>query len=193
MVSTLAPTRRYTVDDLEQFPDDGKLRELVDGQIVEWDMPNWEHSVLEAELGRIIGNFVRAHRLGTVGSGEAMVRILGSAHDARGSDIEFCSRGRRKWAEEARLPAALTPPDLVVEIISPSDRGDRVLDKIRDWLRAGVRLLWYIDPENGNTAVYQDDRITYVTAEETLDGGDVLPGFHVRLADVLRDVREQFE
>jgi Uma2 family endonuclease len=56
-----------------------------------------------------------------------------------------------------------------------------------------VRLLWYIDPENGNTAVYQDDRITYVTAEETLDGGDVLPGFQVRLADVLRDLREQFE
>lgn len=192
MISTLAPTKRYTVDELEQFPDDGKLRELVDGQIVEWDMPSRDHAVLEAELGRIIGNFVREHRLGTVGSGESMVRILGSDYDARGSDIEFCRRGRTSW-DEARLPAAFIVPDLVVEIISPSDRGDRVLDKIRDWLRAGVRLLWYIDPETGNTAVYQEERVRYVMAEETLDGGDVLPGFQIRLADVLRDLREQFE
>jgi len=81
MVTALAPTRRYTIDDLDQFPDDDKLRELVDGKIVEWDMPSWEHSTLEAELARIIGNFVREHRLGLVGSGEGMVRILGSAHE----------------------------------------------------------------------------------------------------------------
>jgi Uma2 family endonuclease len=192
MVSTLAPTRRYTVDDLDQFPNDGKLRELVDGQIVEWDMPSRKHSVLEAELAAIMRNFVRERRLGTVGSGESMVRILGSEHDARGSDIEFCRRGRANW-DEADLPAAFTVPDLVVEIISPSDRADLVLDKVHDWLRAGVRLLWYINPKTGTTIVYQDDRITYVTAEETLDGGDVLPGFQVRLADVLRDLREQFE
>ncbi|MGI8915558.1 MAG: Uma2 family endonuclease, partial [Chloroflexota bacterium] len=145
MVTTAAPIRRYTVDDLEQFPDDGKFRELVDGQIVEWDMPTRKHSILESELGRIIGNFVREHRLGTVGTGESMVRILGSAYDARGSDIEFCRRGRTTW-EDASLPAAFTVPDLVVEIISPSDRADRVLDKVHDWLRAGVQLLWYVDP-----------------------------------------------
>ena len=192
MVTALAPTRRYTIDDLDQFPDDGKFRELVDGQIVEWDMPTRKHSVLESELGRIIGNFVREHRLGTVGTGESMVRILGSVHDARGSDIEFCRRGRTTW-EESQLSAALTPPDLVVEIISPSDRADRVLDKVHDWLRAGVQLLWYVDPETGNTTVYQGDRVTFVAAEEVLDGGEVLPGFQVRLADVLLELREAME
>jgi Uma2 family endonuclease len=188
----LAPTRRYTVDDLEHFPDDGKLRELVNGEIVEWDMPSWKHAVLEAELARVIGNFVRKRRLGTVGSGEGMVRILGSKYDARGSDIEFCRRGRRGW-EEAGLPAALTPPDLVVEIVSPSDRDDRVRAKVNDWLRAGVQLLWYVDPDTGDTTVYRGDQVSVVPADETLDGGDVLPGFQIRLASVLQELREAME
>jgi Uma2 family endonuclease len=189
MGSALAPTRRYTVDDLEQFPDDGKLRELVHGEIVEWDVPSWEHAALEAELTSILRNFVRTHRLGIVSSGEGMVRILGSKHDARGSDIEFCRRGRRS-RDEARLPAALTPPDLVVEIMSVSDRDDRVKAKVRDWLRAGVQLLWYIDPESGDTTVYQGDRVSVIPADETLDGGDVLPGFQIRLGSVLQELRE---
>jgi Uma2 family endonuclease len=188
--SALTTTRRYTVDDLDQFPDDGKLRELVNGEIVEWDAPSWEHAALEAELTSIIRNFVRERRLGTVGCGEAMVRILGSAHDARGSDIEFCRRGRSTWAE-ARLPAALTPPDLVVEIISPSDRADQVMEKVHDWLRAGVQLLWYINPETGTTTVYQGDRITHVTADAVLDGGDVLPGFQIRLGQLLQELRAE--
>ncbi len=190
MGSALTTTRRYTVDDLDQFPDDGKLRELVNGEIVEWDAPSWEHAALEAELTSIIRNFVRERRLGTVGCGEAMVRILGSAHDARGSDIEFCRRGRSTWAE-ARLPAALTPPDLVVEIISPSDRADQVMEKVHDWLRAGVQLLWYINPETGTTTVYQGDRITHVTADAVLDGGDVLPGFQIRLGQLLQELRAE--
>ncbi|MGI8914417.1 MAG: Uma2 family endonuclease, partial [Chloroflexota bacterium] len=88
---------------------------------------------------------------------------------------------------------AFTVPDLVVEIISPSDRADRVLDKVHDWLRAGVQLLWYVDPDTGSTAVYQRDRVTYVTADEVLDGGDALPGFQIQLGAILRELREQFE
>lgn len=192
MHSALAPTRRYTVDDLDQFPDDGRLRELVNGEIVEWDVPLWEHAALEAELTSVMRNFVRERRLGIVSSGEGMVRILGSKHDARGSDIEFCRRGRRS-REEARLPAALTPPDLVVEIISPSDRDDHVQAKIRDWLRAGVLLLWSIDPLTGDTTVYQGDRVSVVPADQTLDGGDVLPGFQVCLGRLMQELREAME
>jgi len=84
-------------------------------------------------------------------------------------------------------------PDLVVEIISPSDRADRVLDKIHDWLRTGVQLLWYVNPETGNTTVYEGNRVTYVAADETLDGGDVLPGFQVRLRDLLDELNEAME
>ncbi|HEY8838420.1 MAG TPA: Uma2 family endonuclease [Dehalococcoidia bacterium] len=136
--------------------------------------------------------FNRKHRLGLVAGGESMVRILGSRHDARGSDIEFSRRGR-VTRDDARAPASMPVPDLVVEIISPSDRADRVLDKIHDWLRTGVQLLWYVNPETGNTTVYEGNRVTYVAADETLDGGDVLPGFQVRLRDLLDELNEAME
>ncbi len=188
MAIAAAPPMRYTVDDLEQFPDDGKLRELVDGQIVEWDVPSQEHGAFEAALTATFVNFVREHRLGRVTCGDAMVRIQGSMHDARGGDIEFYQRGR--FPKDSRAAATVTAPDFVVEVLSPSDRADRVLEKVRDWLRAGVRLLWYVNPETGTTTVYQGERVTYVAAEETLDGGDVLPGFRLRIADLLQELAE---
>lgn len=161
--------------------------ELVDGRIVEWDGPSRRHGLLESELTRVVGNFVREHHLGSIASGEVLVRILGSRHDARGSDIEFTRRGRLSQ-EDLDAPAALTVPDLVVEVISPSDRSNRVLDKVRDWLRAGVRLVWYVNPETGTTAVYHGEHVRYIEADELQEGGDVLPGFHVRRRALLEAI-----
>lgn len=186
MATALAPTMRYTIDDLGDFPDDGKFRELVDGQIVEWDLPSQQHGALAAELTTELLIFVRQHRLGRITSGDGMVRILGSMHHARGGDIEFFQRGN--FPKDSRAAATVTVPDLVVEIISPTDRADKTLDKVHDWLLAGVRLLWYVNPETGDTTVYQGDRVRYVAASEVLDGGDVLPGFEIRLQTILDDM-----
>ncbi len=67
------------------------------------------------------------------------------------------------------------------------------MDKVHDWLRAGVRLLWYINPETGATTVYQGRRIALVGADELLDGGDVLPGLQLRLRDFLAELDEDRE
>lgn len=192
MVTTVPPLNRYSIDDLAGFPDDGKLRELVGGHIVEWDVPSWRHGLIETELASILRTFVRERHLGLVASGEVMSRLRGSRHNARGSDIEFRRRGRTP-REDANAPATMAVPDMVVEIVSSSDRDDLVREKIHDWLSAGVRLLWYVDPETGNTTVYQGDRVTTVAAEELLDGGDVLPGFQIRLRDLLDGLKEELE
>ena len=186
MVTTLATTRRYTIDDLDQFPDDGKFRELVDGQVVEWDLPSQEHGMLETELSAELRHYVKQHRLGRVSTGDGMVRILGSVHHARGGDIEFFRVGN--YPQDARAAATVTVPDLVIEIISPTDRADLVLDKVHDWLRAGVRLLWYVNPETGATTVYQGNHVSHVAADEVLSGGDVLPGLQIRVRDILDEL-----
>jgi Uma2 family endonuclease len=59
---------------------------------------------------------------------------------------------------------------------------------MHDWLRTGVQLLWYVDPDTGDTTVYHGDRIRYVTADETLSGEDVLPGFTLRMREVLDEL-----
>jgi hypothetical protein len=94
VVSAPAPTRRYSIADLANFPDDGKRRELVDGKIVEWEVTSRRHGFLKAELIGVLANFVREHHLGSLASGEVYVRIRGSEHDVRASDIEFTRRGR---------------------------------------------------------------------------------------------------
>lgn len=188
MAATITPVKRYTIADLPDFPDDGKLRELVDGQIVEWDVTTARHSFLELALGSEIRSFVRQHRLGRVCSGEGMVRVLGSERDARGYDLAFYRRGNLPPDPDA--PATVAVPDLVVELISPSDRADRVFEKNEDWLRNGVRLLWYIDPETGETTVYHGRTVSHVGPDELLDGYDVLPGFAIRLRGLLNEINE---
>ena len=97
---TAASSRRFTIDDLEQFPDDGKRRELVDGEIVEWDVPNFEHAFFMHVLARIIGLHVLERRLGAVVEGDLMVRILGSRHNSRGARHRLLSA----WAYSRRPP-----------------------------------------------------------------------------------------
>ena len=176
-------TKRYTVDDLAAFPDDGKLRELVDGQIVEWEGTTLLHGFFAALLSYLLTDVVRRDSLGLVAIGNPMVRIQGSDHDARGPDIAFFSRAR--IPRNLRAAAADTAPDFVIEVLSPSDRAGDVELKIGDWLRTGVRLLWYVNPETGFTMVYQGKDVSRILPDATLDAGDVVPGFRVRMQDLL--------
>jgi Uma2 family endonuclease len=180
--------RRFSVNDLESFPDDGKRRELVDGQVVEWDMANYEHGSLVALLTVLLGIFVRERRLGQLVDADALVKVQQSDFDARGADIAFYRRER--IPTDRRASATAEAPDLVIEVLSPTDRAAMVEAKVGDWLRAGVPLLWYVNPQTGVTTVYQRDSIRRVAADQTLDGGDVLPGFALRMADVLRELAD---
>ncbi|MGI8916514.1 MAG: Uma2 family endonuclease [Chloroflexota bacterium] len=188
-IAPAVETRRLTVADLELFPDDGKLRELVDGQVVEWDVTNFEHGSLAAFLGGLLWSFTRERRLGQVVTTDALVKVQNSDYDARGGDVTYYRKSR--IPSDRRAPATATPPDLVIEVLSPSDLATMVEAKVADWLRAGVPLLWYVNPQTGVTTVYAGKDIRRVLPEETLDGGEVLPGFVLRMADVLRELEEQ--
>ncbi len=186
MVAALPQTKRYTVDDLAHFPDDGKLRELAGGRIVEWDVTNLLHAFFITTLAGILRGFVLEHRLGLVVSADPLVRVLDSQHDARGPDVAFYARGR--IPTDLTTASTATAPDLVIEVLSPSDPASEVQQKVHDWLRAGVRLLWYVDPVIGLTAVHHAGAVAYVPKEDPLDGADVVPGFSIRLQDVFDEL-----
>jgi Uma2 family endonuclease len=173
---------RYSIDDLERCPDDGKLRELADGQIVEWDVTSRYHGWLLMALGALVTNFVFERRLGIVVGADPLVQIQGSRYDARGPDVAFFAR--RQTRQDLKAAVSVDVPNFVIEVLAPSDRAVAVQQKVLDWLRAGVRLLWYVDPETGTTTVYHDGRVTGVGPDEVLNGADVLPGFSVRLRDL---------
>ena len=185
-----APTsRRYTIDDLDQFPDDGRLRELVNGEVVEWDVTDFRHGLVIGLLAQEIGTFARPRRLGSIVLADAYVKILGSREDVRGGDIEFYVRAR--VPKEQHAPATDIAPDFVVEVLSPTDRASVVQAKVRDWMRTGVKLLWYVDPDSGVTTVYRSMTGTMVGPEEELSAEDILPGFVLRMRDVLDELADE--
>jgi Uma2 family endonuclease len=92
----------------------------------------------------------------------------------------------------ARVPSPLPRgyadfvPDLAVEVLSPDDRAGEVLAKVSDWLSASCRLVWVIDPDRRMARVYRaDGSESLVSADATLDGEDVLPGFMCRVEDLV--------
>ena len=77
-------------------------------------------------------------------------------------------------------------PDLVVEVLSTDDRPGETLAKVGDWLEAGARLAWVIDPQRRLARIYRADGTESLLAEsDALDGEDVLPGFSCPLGSIL--------
>ena len=102
----------------------------------------------------------------------------------RAPDVSFVARERAEATAEERgfFPGA---PDLAVEVISPNDRYSEIEEKVTDWLRAGTQMVVVIDPHQRTATVYRaPDDICILTEDNMLDGGDVVLGWKMPLADV---------
>jgi len=102
----------------------------------------------------------------------------------RAPDVAFVRTDRVPPPDERRKFAELAP-DLVAEVTSPSDRVGEVNSKVAQWLDAGVRLVWVVDPESRIVVAHQPGGVAHLLrGDDVLDGGDVLPGFSLPLRDL---------
>lgn len=183
-VPTMPPAALVTADELlhMSFPD--KRVELVRGVLVVREPPGYEHGEITARLAKILGNYADAHEQGDVLAGDAGFKLAKNPDTVRGPDLAFVRRDRAP--DPAPRGFADFAPDLAVEVLSPGDRPGEVLAKVGDWLNAGTRLVWVIDPARRRARVYRQDGSEAIVAEDTpLDGEDVLPGFACPLGAVL--------
>lgn len=173
-----------TAEDLLHFREPGKTAELVRGVLIVREPPSTSHGIRAARLLHRVADFVRRHDLGEVIAQDTGFKIGREPDTVRAPDVAFVARDRVNLiAPEGYAELA---PDWVAEILSPSDRPGEVLEKIGQWLSAGVRLVWVIDPARSQARVYRPDgSIAIVTAEGELDGEDVLPGFRCALREIL--------
>lgn len=122
--------------------------------------------------------------MGDVFAQDTGFKIEPNPDTVRAPDVAFLSRERAKDVPP-RGYAALAP-DLVVEVVSPNDRTGELLAKVAAWLEAGARPVWVIDPARHQARVCRPDGdLAIVSADGSLDGEDVIPGFRCALADVL--------
>jgi Uma2 family endonuclease len=154
-----------------------RLYELVDGVLVEKAM-GFQESCLAVLLARLLGDFVEKHDLGLLAGADGTLQLL--PRMVRIPDVSFISWDRlpnREYPRE-RIPALA--PDLAVEVLSRDNTRQEMKRKLKDYFLAGVRLVWYVDPRKRVVQVYTaPDQSSRLDEGQTLDGGEVLPGFRL--------------
>jgi Uma2 family endonuclease len=179
MTASPAPPKLYTPDDLLTMEDGGHF-ELVDGELKERQVST-DSSTVAANFAFELTALNRTAGLGRIFDSELGIRIFPEdPNRTRRADISFLARDR---VPPADTPFLFVAPDLVVEVVSPSDHMADVRAKVEEWLAAGVKLVWVALPESKEVFVYRRGaRPAILTAGDELVGDDVVPGFSCPVA-----------
>ena len=174
-----------TADDLYANSLPNVRTELVRGRLIVREPAKLRHGDVAARVLVAISTYLAADRRtrnATVARGRVVAAETGftlqrNPDTVRAPDVAYIREDR--WPVEPESGFVEFTPDLVVEVRSPSDRPGAVLAKVADWLNAGALLVWTVDPTRRVARVYRADGTeSLLTADDALDGEDVLPGFH---------------
>lgn len=173
-----------TVEDLRQISEDEKPGELVRGEWVEVSRPTLRHGDLMAQIVFLLRLYLQRNPIGRVVCGDPGFILERHPDTLRGPDVAFVSKERippegipDDWFEGA--------PDLAVEIVSKSQTAHEAGLKALDYLRAGTKMVWVVDPQSRTVAVYTPpNKIQILRESETIDGGDVLPNFQCKVSEL---------
>ncbi|HEX6606541.1 MAG TPA: Uma2 family endonuclease [Chloroflexia bacterium] len=172
-----------TADDLLNLPDDGFRYELVEGDLHKMPPPGRRHARIIAKLIAALEQYLSEQRLGEVYADFGYL-LAENPDTVLAPDVSFLRQERLAEADPDR-PYWVGAPDLAVEVVSPGDRYSEVNEKVGRWLAAGTLLVWVIDPRRQQIAVHQaPTTVTNLTLADTLNGGDVLPGWTLPVREV---------
>ncbi len=162
----------------------GKRTELVRGDLIVMTPAGGRHGQVAHRVTLVIGNHVLNRNLGRVFAAETGFLLHRNPDTVRAPDVAFVA-GDRLGAGETPTGFLEMAPDLAVEVISPSDTATAVRAKVDDWLEAGTRLVWVVDPETRAVVVHRPARPAAVVPEPAiLPGAPVLSAFSVPVRDL---------
>jgi Uma2 family endonuclease len=172
-----------TVEELAKLPPDQSRGELIQGEFFSMSPAGHSHGSIASNILLFIAAFVREHKLGKTYAAETGFILARNPDTVRAPDAAFVQTER--LADQSPSGFFEGAPDLAVEVISPSETVDEVESKVIDYLEAGSRLVWLIYPRTQTVTVYRSlTDIEILTIEDTLTGGEVLPGFSVSLKEI---------
>lgn len=177
-------TQLITAEELLRLPDSPYRHELVKGELITMSLPGEEHGAVIMNIAAPLAQYVRRNDLGVVYGAETGFQIERNPDTVLGPDVAFIRKDR---VEQTGISKGYRfgAPDLVVEVISPSDNMKKVEQKIQRWLSADARLVWTVDPKTRTIKVYEGPNAATVLAEaDELTGGDVVPGFRLPVAEI---------
>jgi Uma2 family endonuclease len=169
-----------------QLPDENEHRiELAKGRLVREPRPGAEHGWLVGNVFRELDSYVRERGLG-LAIIETGFLLAVDPPTVRGPDVALIS--------SANLPPGKIPigfwtvaPDLAVEVVSPSNTVAEIQEKVLEYLAAGTQMVWVVDPRTRSVTTYGSlDEIRILTEADTVEGGEVIPGFRLEVADLFQ-------
>jgi Uma2 family endonuclease len=174
-----------SAEELLSMPDDGFRYELVRGELRQMPPAGGEHGLVAVDAATSLNQYVKAHNLGRVFAAETGFKLASSPDTVRAPDVAFV---RRERFEQVGVTQGYWPgaPDLALEVISPNDTYTEVFEKVSAWLNAGTRLVLVADPRKRAVAVYRSLSDFDILTEGEVDGGEVVPGWHMPLQDIFR-------
>jgi Uma2 family endonuclease len=178
----MVQTHYTTLEDFLRFislpENEDRLFEYIEGEIVEV-VTNHYSSEVAANILIRLGTYVQARKLGHI-TGEAGGYQVGNNRYL--PDVGFISAGRQ--SESSHETFNPNPPDLAVEVLSPTDKPRKVRTKIENYKAVGT-VVWLVDPEKKEVDVIipgQPEKT--LRLDDTVDGGDILPGFTLAVKDI---------
>jgi len=169
-----------TAEELLAMPDDGMQHELVRGELTTMAPATSQHAIVTGRIAIHLGSHVKKHGLGELFSGEPGFILSRDPDTVRAPDVAFVRKER--IVIDRRYFSG--PPEVAVEVISPSDLYTDVNGKIVDYLRAGTRMFIVIDAVTQFAIVNTPTLSTHLGINDVLDGGDVVPGWKLPLAEI---------
>ena len=171
-------TRVFTADDLLRLPDDGFRYELVQGELRKMSPAGLRHGKIAASIAAHLFMYAKQHRLGTVVTADAGFVMSRNPDTVRAPDVAFLQTDR-VIDTAGFFPG---PPDLAIEVISPSDLYSEVDAKTLEYVRAGTRVVIIVNPDNSTVYVHRPSGSVLV--EDVLAVDDVVPGWTLPLAEI---------
>jgi Uma2 family endonuclease len=179
----MSTATQITAAELLCLPRGEHRYELVNGELVPMS-PAWSDGDISLELGMLLRQYVKLHRLGRVFGAETGFLLARNPDTVLAPDVAFV---RQERIDEIGIPRTYFPgaPDLAVEVLSPSETVQQADEKARAWLAAGARLVWNVRPLTRSIDVYRPGaEVQALSAGDDLTGEDVVPGFACRVGEL---------
>jgi len=169
-----------TAEELGNIDDDSHRHELIKGVLLTMPPAKYEHMRVCGNLTIILGQYVKANRLGVIGT-EGGYKLESDPDTVLGPDVSFVAENRISLSPEGYHSG---PPDLAVEVLSPGDRRGQVEHKLSLWMEFGTRSVWLVNPRRRTVEVISslNDRRLLHEDDELVD--DTVPGFRVKVSEI---------
>jgi Uma2 family endonuclease len=170
-----------TEKEFARLPADGVRHEINAGELITSPPPKSAHSLTALAVLEALLPYWRENPLGRA-IPEAGYVLSQEPLTIRQPDVSVLSKARIEVTEEDSYFEGA--PELAVEVVSPSDSAEDLEIKVRQYLSSGAQQVWVLYPKTRDVHVFQSDRYVVLKSDQVLEGGDLLPGFSIKVSDL---------